>query len=59
MEILNTQLTHHAEYPKLLCDMNRLNISEVHKILTNDFNWNKTGNMVRKELTKRQLFILI
>lgn len=27
--------------------MNRLNISEVNDILINDFNWNKTGNMVR------------
>ena len=30
--------------------MNRLNISEVHKILVNDFHWNKTGNMVRNDV---------
>lgn len=49
LEILNSQLSHHVLYSKLLCQMNRLNVSEVHNILTNDFNWNKTANMVRNE----------
>ncbi|XP_024889665.1 ATP-binding cassette sub-family A member 13 isoform X1 [Temnothorax curvispinosus] len=56
LEILNSQLMHHNLYSKLLCKMNRLNISEVHNILMNDFNWNKTGNMVKdyKYLNKKK-----
>ncbi|XP_011684588.1 PREDICTED: uncharacterized protein LOC105447955 isoform X2 [Wasmannia auropunctata] len=56
LEILNSQLMHHSLYSKLLCQMTRLNISEVHNILMNDFNWNKTGNMVKnyKYLTKKK-----
>ncbi|KAL6258986.1 hypothetical protein P5V15_008908 [Pogonomyrmex californicus] len=47
MEILNSQLMYHSQYSNLLCQMNRLNISEVHNILMNDFNWNKTGSMLK------------
>lgn len=54
LEILNSQLMHHNLYSKLLCQMIRLNISEVHNILINDFNWNKTGNMVRNYNYKSQ-----
>ncbi|XP_018348552.1 PREDICTED: uncharacterized protein LOC108752306 [Trachymyrmex septentrionalis] len=56
LEILNSQLKHHSLYSKLLCQINRLNISEVHKILMNDFHWNKTNNMVKdyKYLNKRK-----
>ncbi|XP_011868082.1 PREDICTED: uncharacterized protein LOC105562133 isoform X2 [Vollenhovia emeryi] len=56
LEILNSQLIHHSLYSKLLCKMNRLNISEVHNILINDFNWNKTGSMVKdyKYLNKKK-----
>ncbi|RLU15876.1 hypothetical protein DMN91_011632 [Ooceraea biroi] len=58
MEILNSQLSYHTKYPKLLCDLNRLNISEVHNILINDFNWNKTANMIKdyKYLNKEKTF---
>ncbi|XP_050450054.1 uncharacterized protein LOC126850786 isoform X1 [Cataglyphis hispanica] len=56
IEILNSQLAHHALYSKLFCQLNRLNISEVHNILINDFNWNKTGNMIKdyKFLNKKK-----
>ncbi|KAG5315958.1 ABCAD protein, partial [Acromyrmex insinuator] len=56
LEVLNSQLMHHNLYSKLLCQMNRLNISEVHEILVNDFHWNKTGNMVKdyKYLNKKK-----
>ncbi|XP_072756384.1 uncharacterized protein Ldd isoform X2 [Anoplolepis gracilipes] len=56
IEILNSQLMYHTLYSKLFCQMNRLNISEVHNILINDFNWNKTGNMIKdyKFLNKKK-----
>jgi len=63
MEILNSQLMYHTRYPDLLCNLKRLNMSETYKILTNDFNWNKTGNMVRmndqKSCRDDELFTLI
>ncbi|XP_028048892.2 uncharacterized protein LOC105837746 isoform X2 [Monomorium pharaonis] len=56
LEILNSQLVYHNLYSKLLCRMNRLNITEVHNILINDFNWNKTASMVKdyKYLNKKK-----
>ncbi|XP_020291877.1 uncharacterized protein LOC109858741 isoform X2 [Pseudomyrmex gracilis] len=47
LEILNSQLIYHTRYSKLLCQMTRLNISQVHNILINEFNWNKTGSMIK------------
>ncbi|XP_019697173.1 ATP-binding cassette sub-family A member 13 isoform X1 [Harpegnathos saltator] len=47
IEILNSQLSHHTLYTKLLCKLNRLKISEIENVLTNDFNWNKTATMVK------------
>ncbi|XP_029170086.1 LOW QUALITY PROTEIN: uncharacterized protein LOC114939826 [Nylanderia fulva] len=56
LEILNSQLIHHTLYSNLFCQMNRLNISEIHKMLINDFNWNKTSNMIKdyKLLNKKK-----
>jgi len=56
MEILNSQLMYHTRYTDLLCNLKRLNMSETYKILTNDFNWNKTGNMVRINLYDQKLY---
>ncbi|KAL0111880.1 hypothetical protein PUN28_013230 [Cardiocondyla obscurior] len=56
LDILNSQLIHHDLYTKLLCKMHRLNISDVHNIFMNEFNWNKTGSMVKdyKYLNKKK-----
>ncbi|XP_067204074.1 uncharacterized protein ldd isoform X2 [Linepithema humile] len=58
LEILNSQLVYHVRYGELLCKINRLNISEVHNILANEFNWNKTGSMIEgyKHLNKIKTF---
>ncbi|XP_032690190.1 uncharacterized protein LOC116853290 isoform X2 [Odontomachus brunneus] len=47
MEILNSQLSQYGRYSELLCQMDRLNISMIRNVLTNDFNWNKTANMIK------------
>nr|XP_012136751.1 PREDICTED: uncharacterized protein LOC100878441 isoform X3 [Megachile rotundata] len=47
LEILNSQLVNHQLYSKLLCQLNRLKVSEIHDILMRDFYWNKTASMVK------------
>ncbi|XP_017788277.1 PREDICTED: uncharacterized protein LOC108570860 [Habropoda laboriosa] len=47
LEILNSQLVNHQLYAKLLCQLNRLHVSEIHDILMRDFYWNKTASMVK------------
>ncbi|CAK9819447.1 ATP-binding cassette sub-family A member 13 [Anthophora plagiata] len=47
LEILNSQLLNHEIYAKLLCQLNRLHVSEIHDILMRDFYWNKTASMIK------------
>ncbi|XP_076548743.1 lipid droplet defective isoform X1 [Osmia lignaria lignaria] len=47
LEILNSQLVNHQLYSKLLCQLNRSKVSEIHDILMRDFYWNKTASMVK------------
>ncbi|XP_026675626.1 uncharacterized protein LOC108632621 isoform X2 [Ceratina calcarata] len=46
-EVLNSQLVHHQLYAKLLCQLNRLNVSTIHNILMHNFYWNKTASMIK------------
>ncbi|XP_014474957.1 PREDICTED: ATP-binding cassette sub-family A member 13 isoform X2 [Dinoponera quadriceps] len=56
MEILNSQLSQYNLYPDFLCQLNRLNISQIDNSLTNNINWNKTTQMVKdyKHLKKNK-----
>ena len=47
LQLLNSQLANHQLYSKLLCQLNRLNVSEIHDILMRDFRWNETASMVK------------
>ncbi|KAG7198455.1 hypothetical protein KM043_005838 [Ampulex compressa] len=47
VEILNSQLSRHELYSKLICQLSRSNISELHDIMMRDFYWNKTASMVK------------
>ncbi|KAF7403454.1 hypothetical protein HZH68_006248 [Vespula germanica] len=40
------QLSRHALYAQLICDMNKLNNSEIHNRLIHEFYWNKTASMI-------------
>ncbi|XP_076237165.1 lipid droplet defective [Calliopsis andreniformis] len=46
-KVLNSQLANHRLYSKLLCQLNRLNVTEIHDILMRDFRWNETASMVK------------
>ncbi|CAL7936973.1 unnamed protein product [Xylocopa violacea] len=47
LEILNSQLLNHQLYAKLLCQLNRLNVSEIRDSLIHDLHWNKTVSMMQ------------
>ncbi|XP_076176197.1 lipid droplet defective isoform X2 [Ptiloglossa arizonensis] len=47
LQVLNSQLENHQLYSKLLCQLNRLNVSEIHRILMRDFHWNETVSMIQ------------
>ncbi|XP_043253492.1 retinal-specific phospholipid-transporting ATPase ABCA4 isoform X1 [Colletes gigas] len=46
-EVLDSQLKNHQLYLKLLCQLNRLHVSEIHGILMRDFRWNETVSMIQ------------
>ncbi|XP_035722982.1 uncharacterized protein LOC118441973 isoform X2 [Vespa mandarinia] len=46
IDIVNSQLSRHALYAQLICDMNKLNNSEIHDRLIHEFYWNKTASMI-------------
>lgn len=56
VQIVNSQLSHHRVYSKLLCDINRTKYSTVKEIFERDLYWNKTISMIQdyEHLSKRR-----
>ncbi|KAI4485555.1 hypothetical protein M0802_012731 [Mischocyttarus mexicanus] len=46
IDIVNSQLSRHALYAQLICDINKLKVMEIHNRLVNEFYWNKTASMI-------------
>ncbi|XP_053973403.1 uncharacterized protein LOC128873691 isoform X1 [Hylaeus volcanicus] len=47
LQVINSQLANHQLYSKLLCQLNRSNVSEIHEIFIRDFHWNETVDMIQ------------
>ncbi|KAK2584735.1 hypothetical protein KPH14_007066 [Odynerus spinipes] len=46
IDIVNSQLSRHSLYADLICDIYKLDSSEIHEALVRDFYWNKTARMI-------------